>query len=141
MDEIGVVKVLNGNVATVWVTRKSACDQCNMGCNLTEAGADIEAINEAGAEIGQKVRVLMGPYSYLKGSLLVYGVPSAALIFGAVIGKEFLSPLLTVADPDILSAIAGFGAFIISFGLVKAWSRRVEGKAEYRPVVKEIIEG
>ncbi|MGD0885000.1 MAG: SoxR reducing system RseC family protein [Thermodesulfovibrionales bacterium] len=141
MDEIGVVKGLHGKVATVSVTRQSACEQCKMGCNLTESGAEIEAINEAGAEIGQKVRILMSPYSYLKGSLLVYGVPSAALIFGAVIGKEFLSPLLKAADPDILSAIAGFGAFIISFSVVKAWSRRVERKAEYRPVVKEIIEG
>jgi sigma-E factor negative regulatory protein RseC len=141
MDEVGVVKVLKGDVAIVSVSRKSACEQCKAGCSLTESEAEIEAINEAGAEIGQKVRVLMSPHSYLKGTLLVYGVPSVALIVGAVIGKEFLSLLFEKADPDILSAIAGFGAFIISFGLVKAWSGRVEKKIEYKPVVKEIIEG
>ncbi len=140
MDEIGIVKAVNGIIAVVSVQRKSACDQCRAGCKLTESGVEIEAVNTVRAVIGQKVKVVMKPYSYLKGTLLVYGVPTLALIIGAVIGKEFLSGFFREADPDILSAISGFGAFLLSFLLIKIWSGKAEKKMEYKPVIEEILE-
>ncbi|HXX58029.1 MAG TPA: SoxR reducing system RseC family protein [Thermodesulfovibrionales bacterium] len=140
MDEIGIVKAVNGIIAVVSVERKSACDQCRAGCKLTESGAEIEAVNTIRAAIGQKVKVVMKPYSYLKGALLVYGVPTLALVIGAVIGKEFLSGLFREADPDILSAVSGFGAFLLSFLLIRIWSVRAEKNIEYKPTIEEILE-
>lgn len=142
MEETGIVKRLNGNIAIVVVDRKSACDQCKAGCKVTDSGAEIEALNLAEARIGQKVKVVMRPYTYLKGSIIIYGVPALALIVGAIIGKEVLSPVYPFKDldPDIVSAIVGFGAFILSFLLVKIWSKGVERKTEYRPVIQEIIQ-
>ena len=140
MDEIGVVKDTHGIFATVVVARKSACSDCKAGCHVTEAGAEIEAVNAARASAGQRVRVAMKPYTYLKGSLLVYGVPALALIIGAVAGKEVMSSFFPGADPDILSAICGFGAFLLSFVGVKLWSSRLEKKVDFKPVVEEILE-
>jgi sigma-E factor negative regulatory protein RseC len=140
MDEIGVVKDTHGIFATVSVARKSACNDCRAGCHLTESGAEIEAVNAAKASAGQKVRVAMKPYTYLRGSLLVYGVPALSLIVGAVAGKELASSFFPGADPDILSAICGFGAFLLSFVAVKFWSGRLEKKIDYKPVVEEILE-
>ncbi|GAB4408140.1 MAG: hypothetical protein OHK0032_03540 [Thermodesulfovibrionales bacterium] len=140
MEEIGVVKSINGIMARVSVERKSACDQCKAGCKVTEEGAEIEAVNQAKAGIGQKVKVVMKPYSYLKGSILIYGLPALALIAGAIVGKEFLSGSFKDIDPDILSAICGFGAFILSFVIVKLWSSRMERKIEYKPVIEEILQ-
>lgn len=140
MDEIGIVKEIRGAFAIVSVARKSACSECRAGCHLTESGAEIEAVNAIHAGVGQKVRVVMKPYTYLKGSLLVYGLPALALILGAVVGKELLGGLFKNADPDILSAISGFGAFILSFLFVKVWSARTEKKIEHKPVAEEILE-
>lgn len=140
MDEIGVVKEIKGAFAIVSVARKSACSDCKAGCRLTESGAEIEAVNTIHAGVGQKVRVVMKPYTYLKGSLLVYGLPALALVLGAMVGKEFLSGLFKNTDPDILSAISGFGAFILSFLVIKGWSARIEKKIEYKPVAEEILE-
>jgi sigma-E factor negative regulatory protein RseC len=141
MDEIGIVKSINGIFAIVSVERKSACDQCKAGCTITEGGAEIEALNMVKASIGQRVRVALKPYSYLKGSILVYGVPAAALIIGAVAGKEFFSGFFHGLDPDLVSAIFGFGAFILSFVFVKVWGMRMERKTELKPVIEEILEG
>jgi len=140
MEEIGVVKSTSGVLATVSVERKSACEQCSEGCRITEGGAEIEAINQAKALKGQKVRVVLRPYSYLKGSIVVYGLPALALILGAVAGKEFFSSLFSSLDPDIVSAIFGFGAFILAFISVKIWSVRIEKEAAYKPVIEEILE-
>jgi sigma-E factor negative regulatory protein RseC len=140
MNEIGTVKHIHGITATVSVERKSACEQCAAGCTLSDSGADIEAVNRVDAKVGQKVRVEIRPYSYLKGSVIVYGLPALALVAGAVAGKELLSGFFPARDPDIVSALAGFGAFAVSFLVVKLWSMRIEKRPGYKPVIEEIIE-
>jgi len=45
-----------------------------------------------------------------------------------------------VLDPDLLSAIGGFGMFIIFYIASRIISRRMEKKIEYKPVVEEILE-
>jgi sigma-E factor negative regulatory protein RseC len=140
MEEIGSVKSIQGPMATVTVTKKSACEHCTAGtCHLADEGAELEALNEAQAAVGQKVRVELQAYSYLKGSMMVYGLPALALVVGAVLGKE-LMPRYMSLDSDLLSAIFGFGAFGLSLVLVKIWSSRAEKETKYRPVIKEIIE-
>ncbi|MDP2167585.1 MAG: SoxR reducing system RseC family protein [Thermodesulfovibrionales bacterium] len=142
MEEIGVVKSVEGLTAKVAVAKKSMCDKCTAGtCLLTDEGAEIEALNNIGAEVGQRVRVALKPYSYIKGSLVVYGLPAASLVVGAVLGKEYFSRHMKGMDPDLVSAIFGFGAFIVSFALVKLWSMRAEKKMEYKPVIEEILKG
>ncbi|MCL4536171.1 MAG: SoxR reducing system RseC family protein, partial [Nitrospirae bacterium] len=79
------------------------------------------------------------PYTYLKGTIFIYGIPSIMLIIGAILGKEYLSRLLPNTDPDIVSAIGGFGLFILTFLFMKVWMKRYEGKQEYMPVIEEII--
>ena len=140
MEEIGVVKSTSGVLAIVSVERKSACEQCTGGCRITDAGAELEAINRAKAMKGQKVRVVLRPYSYLKGSMIAYGLPALALVLGAVAGKEFFSRVFYPLDPDIVSAIFGFGAFFLAFIAVKIWSVRIEREASYKPVIEEILE-
>jgi len=140
MEEIGVVISTSGVFAIVSVERKSACERCGGGCKITDAGAELEALNRAKALKGQKVRVVLRPYSYLKGSVVVYGLPALALILGAVMGKGFFSRVFYPMDPDIVSAIFGFGAFIVAFLAVKVWSKRIEKDTSYKPVIEEILE-
>lgn len=141
MDEIGVVQSIDGINAKVVVERKSACDQCTEGkCLVTDGGAIIDALNTVHAKEGQRVRVVFKPYTYLKGSILIYGVPALSLIIGAVLGKEVLSDFIESVDPDLLSAIGGFGMLIIALIGVRILSRRMERKIEYKPVIEEIIQ-
>lgn len=140
MDEVGIVKSINGVIAIVSVEKKSACDQCKAGCSVSDSGVEIEAFNKVKASVGQKVKVVMQPYLYLKGSILIYGIPALALIIGAIIGKEYLSNFFKGMDPDIVSAISGFALLILSFLIVKVWSSRFEKKTEYKPIIEEILE-
>lgn len=125
--------------AVVVVDRKSACDQCKMGCKVTGEGAEIEALNLAHARVGQKVRVRMKPYTYLKGSLLLYGMPAVALVAGAVVGREWIAPILGALDRDLVSAVSGLALCFISFLLAKIISSRIEKNVEYKPVIDEIL--
>ncbi|MCL5061732.1 MAG: SoxR reducing system RseC family protein [Nitrospirae bacterium] len=141
MEEVGVVKEIIGPKAIVTVQRQSGCDSCPGGsvCKMMGNEAEVEAVNEAKAKAGDKVRVAFKPYTYLKGTIFIYGIPSIMLIIGAILGKEYLSRLLPNTDPDIVSAIGGFGLFILTFLFMKVWMKRYEGKQEYMPVIEEII--
>jgi sigma-E factor negative regulatory protein RseC len=141
VEEVGVIMNVEGMVATVSVQKKSACEGCTLhSCKPGEGAMLIEALNPVEARVGQKVRVVMKPYTYLKGSIIVYGIPAFALIAGAVIGKELFASHFRTIDPDILSAVFGFGACASSFLAVKLWSGRTGKKDELKPVIEEILE-
>src|ERR1700690_433203 len=140
IEEIGTIKSTEGNMAIVAVPRKSACEGCTSGiCKPDAQTMDIEALNKAGAGVGQKVRVTIKSAVYMKGSMVVYGIPAIGLVIGAVIGKVFLSGLFQGTDPDILSAICGFTAFGVSLVIVKIWSGMAGKKIESKPVIEEIL--
>jgi sigma-E factor negative regulatory protein RseC len=141
MEEVGVVKSIEGNTAKVLVARKSICGQCKAGtCHMAEDGAEMEAVNAVGAKVGQRVRVSLEQNSYLKNVLMVYGLPMIALIGGAVLGKEVFAPMFEAMDPDIVSAMFGFGALLLSIVFVKLWSKGMEKKTGFKPVIEEILD-
>lgn len=144
MEEIGVVIKTTGGIARVSIENKQGlCATCSMGtCVVSGATAELDALNRVGAKEGQKVRVFLRPYSYIKGSIIVYAIPVLSLVAGAVLGKEFFSTLdyFKAMDPEIVSAIFGFSAFALSFLFVKLWSMRADKRTEYKPVIEEILE-
>ena len=142
MQETGIVREVVGHKAIVAVQKQSGCESCPGGsvCKTLGGGEGlVDALNEAGAQVGDTVKISFKPYTYLKGSIIVYGLPALMLVIGAVIGKEYLPNIITGIDPDIASAIGGFGLFILSFFVMKILSNRFEAKKEYMPVIERII--
>jgi sigma-E factor negative regulatory protein RseC len=141
IEETGIVTVIDGMSARVSIPKKSTCEGCTAGiCTAGEQSMEISAINKAGAQVGQKVKVLVHSSAYLKGSLIIYGIPALALVLGAVFGKEVTAGFFRTADPDVLSAIFGFGFLVLSFVLVKIWSNRRTESAGASPVIEEILD-
>jgi sigma-E factor negative regulatory protein RseC len=141
VEEIGVIKSIHGVTAKVSIPRTKTCEGCTAGiCVQDKESMEIEAFNQVDAHVGQKVRVVIDPSTYLKGSIVVYGVPAIALVIGAVLGKEVFSHYFYKLDPDIVSAVFGFGLLIIAFLFVKLWSRRFEKKVNTKPIIEEILE-
>lgn len=141
VEEVGVIKSIEGLFAKVSVPLKSACEGCTAGiCKPEEQTMEIEALNPLKARVGQKVKIIMKPYTFLRGSMIVYGVPALSLLIGAILGKEVFSHYLKKFDPDIVSAIFGFGALAISFLSIKLWSNKAGKEVELKPVIEEILE-
>lgn len=141
VEEVGIIKSVEGMLAIVSIPKKSACEGCSLGiCKPDEQSMEIKALNSVNATVGQKVKIVMQAHAYLRSSLIVYGIPALALIIGAVLGKEIFSLLFVTFDPDIVSAISGFITFAISFIAIKLWSSRTEKKVEVKPIIEEILE-
>ncbi|MCG6552879.1 MAG: SoxR reducing system RseC family protein [Candidatus Magnetominusculus sp. LBB02] len=147
MDEIGLVKRIDGVNATVVVEKRQTCEGCkeNESCGITSSDnetqtIEITALNIAGAKVGQMVKVTAKSFTYVKGAMLVYGLPAVALLLGAVFGKYLLHGAFPAVNPETLSAASGFSAFIISYIALKILSGNIEKKTENTPIVEQIIE-
>lgn len=141
VEETGIVSKVKDGMATVLVQRKSSCEGCTMAgsCEFTPEGMEIEALNPVHAREGQKVQVLMAPQEYLRGSLIVYGIPLVLFVAGAIIGKNIGEEYFRDIDSDLIAAITAFATLILSLLGIKLWSRKVESNTEYKPVIEKII--
>jgi sigma-E factor negative regulatory protein RseC len=142
MHEIGFVKSINGAMAQVVISRKkSLCEKCEKpACDMPEDGIETEAFNEARAGVGQKVKVVMKAYTFYKGALLIYVLPVFALIGGAILGKIYFPGYFSKIDSDLLAAIAGFIAMLLSILILKIVSGRMSKKTTFKSVIESIEE-
>ncbi len=141
MEEVGVVTETDGITAKVVVQKKGACDACGGkgACKSTDDGMEIDAINTILAKPGQTVRVSIGAYTYLKSSMLAYGMPLVFFLGGAILGKNIGVTHLVEYNSDLIAAVTGFAALAISLLLIKLISGRAATKEEYKPYIEEII--
>lgn len=139
VEEIGTVKSIEGMMATVEVVKKSMCEGCSASCREEDQRMEIDALNQVGAKVGQTVRVSVEALSYLKGTIIVYGLPALALVLGAVIGRNVISKLIPGSDPEMLSGVFGIGSFAVTFVAVKVWTTAVSKRPKARPVIAEIL--
>jgi len=115
IEEIGIVTSTEGTTAHVNVPKKSTCEGCTAGaCTAGEQSMEIVAFNRAGAKAGQKVKVLIHSSAYLKGSMIIYGIPALALVSGAVFGKEFVSKLGQTLISFLQFSVSAFFCFLLS---------------------------
>ncbi|NIS63146.1 MAG: hypothetical protein GTO13_21370 [Proteobacteria bacterium] len=145
LEEIGVVLKVEGELAVVKTQRSSMCEGCHSGgfCKALGGDSDMEvaARNEAGAKVGDEVRVTIASKTFLTASFLVYMVPVTALILGALLGATLGPSLYPGANSDLLSVILGLIFFSLSFFLMRIWAKGIKGGRQYCPVISEILYG
>jgi len=141
IEEVGIVTKVEGMNARVAVEKKAACDGCTASgtCETKGEKMEIEALNIARAKEGQTVRISIKPQTYLRGSMLVYGLPLVFFIAGAISGKYAGEEYFKDTNSDIIAAIGGFGSLILSLFGVKIWAKKTESKTEDKPVIEEIV--
>ena len=98
---------------------------------------EVEAINEAGAQVGDRIVLSFETSSLLKATFLIYVFPILLLIFGAAIGQK-MAPYLNL-NPSGFSAIIGFSFFIAAVLIMKFKANNLSKKNEYRPKVIKIL--
>ena len=140
IEEEGIVAETEGGVARVALLKKSACEQCAAAgvCHPVDQSF-MEAANPLGAVKGQKVKVVVAPQLYLKASIILYGIPMAAFIGGAILAKNLAVLHGAEAKSDLWAFIAGAGCLVISFIFIWMYNKKVEKTQKYKPVIVEIL--
>jgi len=140
--EEGVVTKIE-STATAWVktTKSGACRSCSARSSCHSMGGsnemEVEAINQAGAQVGQKVMLSFGTSPLLKATFLLYVFPILTMIAGALVGQQ-LAPNFNV-DASFLSAIFGFLFFGLTILFVRFKGNKLAQRDEYRPKIIRVI--
>jgi sigma-E factor negative regulatory protein RseC len=98
---------------------------------------EVEAINNAGAKVGQMVVLSFDTSPLLKATFLLYVVPILFLMLGAVIGDK-MAPLFDF-DVSTLSLITGLLFFGLAMIFVKSKGNKLAKMDKYRPKVIKIL--
>ena len=140
-EEGVVTKIESATTAWVKTTKSGACKSCSARSSCHSLGGgeemEVEAINKAGAQIGQKVVLGFDTSPLLKATFLLYMLPILTMMIGAFIGQQ-LAPKLNL-DTSFLSAIFGFLFFGLTLVFVRSKGNKMAKKDEYRPKIIRII--
>ena len=140
IEEEGIVTEIEGDIAKVAIVRKSGCEQCAAaGVCHPDDKEYMEASNPLGAKKGQKVKVVVAPQVYLKASIILYGIPMAALVGGAIIAKNIALRYGGEPRSDLWAFIAGMICMVVSFFFIRVYNNNVEQTQTYKPVIVEIL--
>jgi len=130
--EEGIVIKIGSKTAWVKTTKTSACKACaaKSSCHNLGGGKEmeVEAINRAGAKVGQKVVLSFDTSPLLKATFMLYVFPILAMLAGAFIGQEMASFFNF-----------GFSLFGLTLLFVKSKGNKLAKKDEYQPKVIRII--
>lgn len=130
----------DGDIAKVAVLKKSACEQCAASGVCHPGDAEyLEAANPLNAKKGDTVKVVLAPQLYLKASLILYGVPMAALIGGAIAGKNLALRWSGEHNSDLWAFVAGMACMVVSFLFIRSYNKKVEKTQKYKPMIVEIL--
>jgi len=135
-----IVELKEDNIAIVQCGRSSACDHCpsvdscQMGDN--QETMLIEALNLAGGQLHDRVKVVTTTRNFLQSSFMLYIIPVIALLAGALVGQAF-GEKSGATDPSLLSALLGSLCLVVSFLLIRWFTRKLK-KETYMPRIVAI---
>jgi sigma-E factor negative regulatory protein RseC len=105
---------------------------------LSDSGEmEVNAINEAGARVGDRIVLSFDTSSLLKATFLLYVFPILLLIIGAGIGQG-TAPYFNF-NPSAFSAIIGFSFFFAAVLVIKIKANKLARKNEYRPKIIKVL--
>ena len=140
--EEGVVVKADARTAWIKTMKTGACSDCSAkgSCHTLGGGKEMEvqAINDAGAVIGDRVVIGFETSSLLKASFLIYIFPVLGLIIGAAVGQE-LAPMIGL-NCAAASPLAGLLFFFLAFLIIRQKGNQLAKQNQYRPKVIRILD-
>lgn len=142
MAEEGVVRVLQrGNMALVEAVKSDACSSCGakgachaMGGNKIRV---VPAVNQPGAQVGDRVQLAVSRTGLMKASFLVYMVPVMALMAGALTGQK-LGPSWGW-DPTTAAVVVSLSALAVCWLGISQLSKILAKRREFTVRIVRVL--
>lgn len=137
LTEEGIVVEVFDGMAKVRAVRGTSCGGCaSKSMCKPSSGSDtnvvIEAKNELGASVGERVQVSMRPRTFLTASFIAYMVPLIGFFIGSFVGKA-----VTGSDP--YAALFGILFMIIFYVGIWLYNKSVLKDGKFNPVIVSVL--
>ncbi len=138
----GRVTQVNPDGWAVVITHKEdACHNCESAqfCHALADCSKMETrvLNRADAAVGDFVSISLSSATVLKSALLLYLLPTAGLLAGAIAGAQ-LYEWFGIGE-TAASLLAGFAGLVLGFFFVKLIARRQALGDKLTPVITRVI--
>lgn len=136
-----VISIKEDGMVQVATERKGACSGCNAANNcqscLTNSKMVAEVLNNAGAKEGDLVDISLNSDVVLKGAAVLYLIPVAGLMGGALIGLG-LKETLAISE-SAATITFGFAGLCLGFLITAFISRWMSANNRLTPKISRII--
>ena len=142
IEEYGtIVELKDQHIAVVQCMKHSACHHCpaSGACQVGEDNESmtVEALNQVGARLHDRVKVVTTTKSFLQSSFLLYIVPIVWLLLGAYLGQVIGENSSGVLDPSLASALMGVAFLVCSFLVIRFFTRHLK-REKFMPKIVSI---
>lgn len=137
IEESATVVALEDNFAWVESERRSSCSSCaaNKSCGtatlqkvMGKKRTQLKAINQAKAQIGDRVIIGLQEQALLKGSLYAYILPLLLLLVTAFIVEQLFAN-------EAITILAGLGGLLLGFVILKFLMSNLAEDERFQTVV------
>jgi sigma-E factor negative regulatory protein RseC len=140
MSNIGEVIKRDGDRVTVTLRRHAACEGCG-ACAAANRRILITAYNLCGADTGDAVEVELNRSSFLKVTLVLYGLPFCSLALGFVFGYiVFNAASLPQKAAEPAAFITGLVCLAVCFLIIKGMEKKSRFLKHMPAAVRKIEE-
>ena len=140
--ETGLVLEEKGPYVVVRADESGNCAGCGAKghCHAGGSGAkSVEAVNDAGAQIGDRVVISIPSADFLKAAFQVYMVPVFGILAGAAAGQFAGGGIFGAEAAGSAAGVGGILGAVFSIFLVRLWRRRNPEAGALRPRVERIL--
>jgi sigma-E factor negative regulatory protein RseC len=117
------------------------CDACNYQRTCTVLGGgetmEAEALNTAGAQVGDRVLLKLPSTLLVKVSFIFYMIPVIFLISGVILGMKLAKNYSL--EPELGAMIMGIIGCILAFLIIRLFAKKAQKDKSYTPEVIKII--
>ena len=113
----------------VWMQRSHSDQKLTM---------EVEALNIAGAQVGDRIVLHIETASLLKASFLLYVFPILCMLLGALLGHHG-APSLQL-DPSLVSVVLGLVGFGMAFAIIRRRQQSMARTNAYKPKIIRIVQ-
>lgn len=140
MEQVGIVKEVNGSDVVLEVRRVSACGtncgSCSSSCEVAPHFLTIN--NKVNAKLGDMVEITAEAKKILKYTFLIYIIPLTFLILGIAIGNGYFKSR-GFENYELLSFLTGILGLAISYMILKLIDNSIAKKDEIVLTISRII--
>ncbi|MFY9213214.1 MAG: SoxR reducing system RseC family protein [Tissierellaceae bacterium] len=140
MEQVGIVKKVEGNEVVLEVRRVSACgtncSSCSGSCEVAPHFLTLE--NKVNAKLGDMVEIKAEAKKILKYTFALYIIPLVFLILGIALGNGFFKGR-GYENYELLSFLTGIIGLVISYVVLKILDNNMAKKAEEVLTISRIL--
>ncbi|SHE27076.1 SoxR reducing system RseC family protein [Alkalibacter saccharofermentans] len=141
MKEVGVIKQISGNKASVTIKRHAACGDCG-ACAVGQEKMTMETVayNAIGAKEGDAVEVEMQFVNVMQASMIAYGFPLLMFIAGAAIGYYPVNSFMGTPENPVTGFIAGMILTTATYAVIKLAEKKGLFSKGFEPQITNILD-